>query len=232
VRKYRKDAATPIRVDFGIGLQAGLMLFPETAALGPDFEALNDELDESFNARRAARKVLVKARAALRFANYQTDQVIRASSKAAEIADGGRRGPVFKAAFPLGVQPVVAPTGTRQVPATEKLVERITKSKVPGVEAFSTEWLPKLSAALVGMKAAADGYGAAHKAYLDVFGSELSLREEHLLAVDRLAGQVRAAFPGDRERQDLIFPVVESDDGAEVDEVVAPDAVDDAPAPS
>jgi hypothetical protein len=232
VRKYRKNAATAVRVDFGIGLCAGLGLFKETADLAPDFEALNEELDQASDKRRAARKALVKARAALRFANYQTDQVIRAGSKAAEIADGGRRGPVFHAAFPLGLRPVVAPTGTRQVPATEKLVERISKSKVAGMSDYATAWLPKLNAALGGMKAAADAYGAAYKAYLDVFGSELALREEHLLAVDRLAGQVRAAFPGDRERQDLIFPVVESDDTAEAEEADAPDAGNDQPQPS
>jgi hypothetical protein len=139
---------------------------------------------------------------------------------------------VFHAAFPLGLRPVVAPTGTRQVPATEKLVERISKSKVAGMSDYATAWLPKLNAALGGMKAAADAYGAAYKAYLDVFGSELALREEHLLAVDRLAGQVRAAFPGDRERQDLIFPVVESDDTAEAEEADAPDAGNDQPQPS
>jgi hypothetical protein len=39
----------------------------------------------------------------------------------------------------------------------------------------------------------------------------VALRDEHFLSVDKLMGLVRAAFPRDRARQDLIFPVVEDD---------------------
>ena len=215
MRKYRATAATPARVDYGIELVAGLNLFPETTGLAKGFESVNDELDAAHEKRRSKRKLLVMARVTVRFASYTVDQTIRSASKAAEIADGGRRAGIFKAAFPEGVGPVVAPAGKRQIAPTEQLIDRITKSKAEGIEAFRAEWLPKLEAALKPLREAAAAYSDAYGAYVSEFGTELALRQEHFVAVDRLMGQVRAAFPGDRVKQDLVFPVMDEEDSVE-----------------
>lgn len=225
MRKYRASAASPIRVDYGVELIAGLLLFTETSGYAPSFESLNEELDASYTSRQAKRKPLVKARVALRFANYEVDQLIRSAARAAEIADGGRRGPIFQATFPEGVGPVVAPDGARQIPPTAALVDRITRSRVASIDPYRAEWLPKLQAGLAKLQAAAAAYDAARKDYLAAFADELALRQDHLLAVDRLIGLVRAAFPHDRARQDLVFPAVE-----EGDDVAS--AEGDGPAPS
>jgi hypothetical protein len=212
MRKYRATAATPARLDYGIELVAGLKLFPETAGLAPAFETLNNELDVAHENRRAKRKPLVMARVSVRFANYMVDQTIRSAGKAAEIADGGRRAIIFKAAFPEGVGRVVAPAGKRQIAPTEQLIERITKSKAAGMDAYRAEWLPKLDAALKSLKTAAEAYTAAYTAYVSEFATELALRQAHFVAVDQLMGQVRAAFPGDKAKQDLAFPVMEDEE--------------------
>ena len=214
MRGYRTSAGTEIRLDYGLELAVGLQLFPETAPLAPDLEALNTELDTANNARRAERSPLVKARVALRLANYEADQTIRSCGKAAEIADGGRRGPVFNTLFPDGIVPVVAPAGARQVKPTGQLLDRLTKSKNEAVVAFAKDWQPRLQAALDKLTAAADTHTAALSAYGSKFQDELALRDEHRQSVDRLMGQVRAAFPGDRVKQDLVFPAVEDDPGA------------------
>ncbi|MCC6527156.1 MAG: hypothetical protein IT373_31195, partial [Polyangiaceae bacterium] len=162
---------------------------------------------------------------ALRFANWQTDQLIRSASRAAEIADGGSRGPIHAAAFPDGLAPVVAPGGARQVKPTEELVARITKSKLTQIEAYRTEWGPKLEASLAALRTAAGAYEAARKDLLDVFQTELALRDEHRLAIERLLGQVRTAFPGDASKRDLVFPVLDDavpSDPAADDEPVVP----------
>lgn len=210
MRKYRTSAATEARVDYGTELVAGLQLFPETQDLAPAFEQLNTELDAAYQTRRSKRPALMKARVGLRMAAFQMDQVIRACSKAAEIADGARRGPVFETLFPENLGPVIAPAGARQIPPSEKLVGRMVKSKHPAVITFAQEWAPKLEAALAKLRSAADAHKAAFKNHGDAFQDELALREEHLLAVDKLMGQVRAAFPGDRAKQDLVFPSVAS----------------------
>lgn len=228
MRGYRTSAGTEIRLDYGLELASGLQLFPETAPLAPDFEAVNTALEAAYNARRAERTPLVKARVALRLGNYEADQTIRSCGKAAEIADGGRRGPVFHALFPDGVGPVVSPAGAQQVKPTEGLLERLEKSKNEAVKTFAQEWAPKLKAALDKLKAAADAHKAALSAHGGKFQEEVALRDQHRQSVDKLMGQVRAAFPGDRIKQDLVFPAVDDDGGAAADdapgETVAPPA--------
>lgn len=217
MKKYRATAGSPVRVDYGIELAIGLELFPETAGYAAAFRTVNNELETAYEARRASRKPLVEARVALRYANYSVDQLVRSAARGCEIADGGRRGPVFQAVFPDNVNPVVAPAGARQIKPTEELIARITHSKAPGMDAFRTEWLPKLQGGLDSLQAAATAHQSAQKAYLDAFQLEVGLRAEHLLAVDRLIGQVRAAFPRDRTRQDLVFPVVDEADSVEAE---------------
>jgi hypothetical protein len=47
------------------------------------------------------------------------------------------------------------------------------------------------------------------------FGKELGLRAEHRRVMQKCIGVARAAFPGDKLRQDLVFPVlIESRGGA------------------
>ena len=210
MRKYRNTAGSETRVEYGVALCMGLGLFPESAPLSPVFQAVNDDLAAAYEARRATRLPLVKARVALRFGNSKVDQTLRAAWRAAEIADGGRRGPISKAAFPDGLAPVVAPNGARQIGPTEQLLDRMAKSKVEGMDAFRAEWAPKIEASLTVLRTADTDHKAAHKAYVDAFGTELALRQEHYRALDKIVGGVRSAFPGDRAKQDLVFPEAES----------------------
>ncbi len=213
MRKYRATAASEVRVEYGIELVAGLKFFSETSSLAPSFASLNIDLDTAYTTRRAARKPLLEARAAFRFAHYDMDQVIRSFFRAVEIADGGRRGgPLAGAFFPDGLGPVVAPYGTRQIAPTQDLIGRLKLCKLPGAAELLAEWGPRLEASLAKLKSAADAQSAAREAYLDAFKKELALRNEHFYAIDKLMGLVRAAFPGDRVRQDLVFPAVDTSD--------------------
>lgn len=212
MKKYRANAASEVRVDYGVELCAGLQFFPETAGYAAPFQQLNDELFAAWSARRALRKPLIERRAAFRFAHYMTDQTIRMSHRAVEIADGGRKGgPLAKAIFPEGLGPVVAPYGKRQIKPTEDLIGRIERCKLPGIDAYRAEWQPKLQASLDGLKASSKDKDDAHDAYLGAFKVELGLRAEHYHSIDKIMGQVRATFPNDRGKQDLVFPEVDDD---------------------
>lgn len=223
MQNYRTSAGTDTRLDYGMELVAGLQLFPETEGLAPDFEQLNTDLEQAHTARRALRGPLVKARVALRLANFTTDQAIRSCGRAAEIADGARRGPIFNALFPKGVSPVVAPTGARQVKPTEGLIDRLAASKHPAVVPFAAEWKPKLELALGKLTDAVAAHKAARETHENAFRAEVALRDEHRRHIDRLMGETRAVFAGDRGRQDLVFPEMdEGGSGAGDDEVEAP----------
>lgn len=212
MRKYRNTAGTEARVSYGIELCAGLQFFPETAGFAPSFESLNNDLNVAYTNRCSLRKPLLEKRAAFRFAHYETDQTIRMIHRAGEIADGGRkRGPIATFLFSDGLGPVVAPHGARQIAPTEKLVEDMKRCKLAGSDALCAEWLPKLEAVLAKFRAAVEAYNVARKAYVNAFQDEIALRAEHHEAIDKLMGLVRAAFPNDRVKQDLVFPISDDD---------------------
>lgn len=216
MKKYRANVASEPRITYGIELCAGLRIFSETTTYAPSFETLNNDLDASYTKRRNLRKPMLEKRAVFRFAHYTTDQTIRMSHRASEIADGGRKqGPIASFLFPEGLGPMVAPYGMRQIPPTEKLVADMKRCKLAGSEAFCAEWLPKLETALSHLKTTADAYKVTRAAYVEAFADEVALRAEHYQAIDKLMGLVRAAFPNDRTRQDLIFPVMD-DSGEDV----------------
>jgi len=216
MRKYRKNAATQVRTEYGADLVEGLNAFPETAPFSASLAQRNDALDVAFAARQQARRPLVKARAKVRISNFLADSELRAYARACETADGGRRGPVFDAAFPSGLVEVVAPVGKAQAGATKTLIDRVTQSKLAALAALNVQWLPRLQAAHDRIAAAAQAYQTALQGYQTAFGEEVALRDDHALVVDTLMGQVRATFPNDRDRQDAIFPEVTTGSGAEV----------------
>jgi hypothetical protein len=215
MRKYRITAASPIRVDYGVELVAGLRRFPETAVFADDFEKLNDGLFTQYLARLSARKPMVAARVPVRIGNYETDQVIRACAHAAEEVDGCKGGPIFKSIFKDGLGPAVRPNGAAQIPATQTVIDSLVKSGANGIDTFRATWLPKLQSSLDTLKNAAKVLDARRKDYLDAFRDEVALRNQHWTEVDRLMGQVRATFPGSTVKQDLVFPEVVEDEEEE-----------------
>lgn len=232
MRNYRASAGSQIRVDYGLALVRGLLNFDKTRPQGVAFKSLNDELDVQYQARLALRKPWIEARQDVRFCDYNADQVIRAFQRATEIADRGRRGTLSKALFPEGVSPVVGPAGAAQLPALDSLIDRFKKSRVEGIDAHRAAELPKLEAAQAQLSTAVEAYKTARKAYLDAFGTERAIRDEHRLAVTALMGAVTQAFPGDKALQDIIFPDssvtngLDADDDADTDPAPAPAPAD------
>ncbi len=208
MRNYRTNAATPVRVDYGVSLVRGLSNFPKTQPHAEGFQTLNDQLYAQHNIRVALRKPWLEARQDVRFGDYNADSVIRSYQAAAKIADGGRVGPISKAVLRDGVSKVVAPAGARQLPALEEVISDLNNARVEGIEAFRDAQLPTLEGARTRLDTAVTTYQDARKAYLDAFAVEKALRDEHRLAVDAMMGTVRSLFPGDKRTQDIIFPDV------------------------
>jgi hypothetical protein len=211
MRNYRVNAATALRLDFGVELGLGLDLFPETAPLRADLQPAQDALETAYEDRRKRRKPLVEARVRVRLTGYLLRQTIRSAFKAAEIADGGRRGPICKAVFPEGLSAEVAPQGKAMIDKAGKLRDRLQLSKLPTLADYRKAWLPELQADVDGLTQAGAAHTAATKDYVDAFAVELAARQEHRRMVDRIAGEVRATFPSDKAKQDVVFPVPEED---------------------
>lgn len=223
MRKYHGTASSLARFQYGVELHAGLSQFPETTGAAADILAVNDALHGQFQKRVALLVPVVKTRATLRFAEYHVDSVLRSSFHAAQIEDGGRSGRVCQVVFPEGIREVTKPEGKAQLKPTKEVIDRLALAKVAGIDNYRQAWLPKLEAALAQLEAAIAAHEAAKLAHQEAFAEERALREVHHETVDRVIGMVRAAFPRDRDMQDVIFPVVqrnrarmeEEDDGPE-----------------
>ncbi|MBI3186085.1 MAG: hypothetical protein HYZ28_28445 [Myxococcales bacterium] len=109
----------------------------------------------------------------------------------------------------------VAPWGKQQIEPAEKLILRLESSKQSALAPIQSEWAPRLKQALADLRKAATDHTNAERAYSTTFAEELSLRTQHMLHVDKIAGLARAAFPGDRATQDLIFPVTVEEEGSD-----------------
>jgi hypothetical protein len=226
MRKYHGTASSSARFQYGVELHAGLAQFPETADAAADVLAVNDALHAQFQKRLGLVVPVVKTRAALRFAEYHVDSVLRSAFHAAQIEDGGRSGRVCQAVFPEGIREVTRPAGRGQVKPTKDVIERLKLAKVAGVDDYRQVWLPKLESALEQLEGSIAAHEAATLAHQDAFAEERALREAHHETVDKVIGMVRAAFPRDRNMQDVIFPVAQRNRArvAETDEDEGPES--------
>lgn len=209
MRKYHGTASSSARFQYGVELHAGLSRFPETAAAAADVLAVNEALHTQMQKRVALMVPVVKTRAALRFAEYHVDSVLRSAFHAAQVEDGGRSGRVCQAVFPEGIREVTKAEGKAQVKPTKEVIERLKLAKVSGIDEYRSAWLPKLESALGQLETAITSHEASQLAHQEAFAEERALREVHHETVDRVIGMVRAAFPRDKNMQDVIFPVVQ-----------------------
>jgi hypothetical protein len=145
-------------------------------------------------------------RAALRFAEYQVDSVLRELWRATEVADGGRRGTLSAALFPDGLLAVIAPSGVKQIEPTALFLERFAELRTPGVDALREQYRPRIDQALLALRNTALAHQTLTTTISSLHARELVLRDEHDLALDRTIGLVRAAYPRDSAIQRVIFP--------------------------
>ncbi len=216
MRKYRANAASPTRVDYGWELSEGLLGFDETTAMSPLILTVTDDLFASFLARLGKRKDQVTTRAKLRVAEYYAELDVRGLHAALKKADGMRVGPLTESIFEKGLlEPVVAPSGARQLKPLQDILGKLKESKNAALADIKKEYVPKLEAVADKLAAAIVGRDGAANGYADLFRKERALRDEHLITVDKIIGLVRAAFPNDRARQDAVFPEFVDEDEPE-----------------
>jgi hypothetical protein len=77
------------------------------------------------------------------------------------------------------------------------------------------EWQPKLQTACDGLVAALEARKSAETALYVARAEEQAARRDYHRTIDKTIAEVRALYPEDRGRQDLLFPSVDDgrDDG-------------------
>jgi hypothetical protein len=206
MRKYVSSAGSDKRLAFGYELHVGLQQSELTAPLAEPFGQINARLKERKLVREQAEEDQIPARVRLRYADETLDQTFRSAFRAAEIADGGKRGPIARAIFPDGLKSLVVPTGETQLAVSQQFITRAKVCSVPGVAPMLAEWLPRIEQATANFQAALQERDRLATARAVAVAAEEAAREDHERAIDKLMGEVRAIFPKDRRRWDLIFP--------------------------
>ena len=210
MRIYNSNAGSETRIAYGTETIVGLRQFDETAPLAASFEPVNARLQTTFTARKDAERAQLQARVQVRFADWKFDQEARAAFRAAQTADGGKTGKITRALFPDGLNTVVIPSGPSQHAASVQLINRAKACTTSGAEKVLGEHLPSIEKASGDLKLALDERDRLAAARAVAFTAEEVARDDHEAAIDKLMGEVRALYPRDRKRWDLIFPTLPS----------------------
>ena len=225
MRKYRSNASSDVRVVYGIELVEGLQQFPESAPLATTIQAQNEQLDKLRRDRELAERKMPAVRARLRFAEYNYDTTVRMAARDLDVSDGGRRSVLYKAVFPDRLTDVVDASGESQLKLSSTFIARIKASNAAGIGPWREQWLPRIEEAHGKLEAALKARAAVYAEVGAARVLEEAAREDHSTIVDKLMGEVRALFPRDRKRWEVIFPpaprsptTVTNHDGPEPDE--------------
>jgi hypothetical protein len=208
MRKYRPKSASSKRINYGFDLIAGLRAFAATAALADEFAPVQTALVQALAARVERSTLVAHARAELRVSEYLIESEVRIFSRVLEASDGGRRGPAYAHVLPGGLAEALGPTRRAQARAVRALIGRLAGCPHRIDAAVTGEWQARLAAAADRFEAAVDAHREAVTTLEQAFADETNKRAAHAYAVDRVMGQVRAAFPSDASRQNAVFPRV------------------------
>lgn len=226
MRRFRSVASAAARFAYGVELHAGLMQFPEMEGTAAEVLAVNDALHAQVQKRLGLLVPVVKARSALRFAEYHVDSVLRSAFHAAQVEDGGRGGRIVQAVFPDGIREATQPVGRAKIKHTKSIVERLSHLNISGIDEYRTTWLPKLEAALIQLDSAITTHKSATLTHQEAFAQEQTLRAAHYEVIDKVLDIMRAAFPGDQHMQDVIFPLLQRAPSKQDDEPESDDAAE------
>ena len=206
MRNYNEKAGSLARVMYGDDLVMGLGLFEETNDEGKALAELTDAMFEGALTVLKLERAQAKARAAVRIAEYEVQQLARRCMNDAKNADGGSAGLAVKELFPDGLDAVIRPRGASQHKAGEELLGRLAGASSQGGKSVADAWRASLSSAISDLADTLASRDEADKDLHDTYAKLAAQGAAHRREVDRLMGIVRAAFPQDRVRQDAVFP--------------------------
>ncbi|NUN16352.1 MAG: hypothetical protein HUU55_22215 [Myxococcales bacterium] len=210
MRKYPNTAGSDVRIGYGIDLAEGANSFEKTQDLVPEINEKNEQLETAAAETNKLMYPLARARAVVRVESFHSDKILQRMGAAAQVADGGRRGPVFNYVFEDGVSVAVEPHGMQQLPMLQKVTGKLQATNRPDLKTFADQWLPELNARITTFSKAVDALKTLLEQHDALFATEKARRDEHALMIDKMAGIVRSRFPNDRAQQDAVFPAPRS----------------------
>jgi hypothetical protein len=182
----------------------------ETQGLATAFKPAQDALTSARTKREQAEDALSEPRTLARFAEMALEVILRDIAAKAHEFDRKAGGElVFKAIFPMGLDPVVRPRGDGQMTAATALRGRLDSQ--PAAAPVKALLLKDLDAALAALGTALESRRMAEQALGLARAAEDGARETFVSSYDSNAGAIRQMFPRNRPRQDLYFDTIRAE---------------------
>ena len=218
-KKLHKSASTEAHLRQGKEEAIRLQLFEESQPLAEPVGAATQVLEAARDKREKSETALIPIRVTCSLADYTWDKTVRAFAKSVEAQAGGTKTPAYRELFPNGYRPLVTPSGEAQRVCATRFLTHLRACSSPAAKGFCEEWLPKLQQAFDGLAAGLEQRRAAETALYVARAEEQAAKRDFSRTMDKTIAEVRALYPEDRARQDLLFPRLESaaetDDDAE-----------------
>jgi hypothetical protein len=210
MQNYRDNAAPIVRVTYGDELVARAQALYPANTFAAALAQLDDEMFEQVIAILRSQRKAGQERGKVGVAEFLLEQEVRRTLTRCEDQDGGRGGYVAGLVFPDGLKDEVQPQGQGQADATAELLTRMRNTRDERAQAVVQTSLPAVEQGLTQLQDALRARDAADAETAGLYDAVQGLGQQHRTQVDAAIGLVRAAFPGDRRKQDAIFPESEA----------------------
>ncbi|MGI5864828.1 MAG: hypothetical protein ACOX6T_22650 [Myxococcales bacterium] len=226
-KKLHKTASTKSFLRQGEETVIRLGLFPESAPLAEPVRVSTAALQAATDKLAACEQALIPSRVKGSVADDRWDTTVRGFARMTEVAVGGTKTPAYRDLFPKGFAMLITPSGEPQRTGAKEFLVHLDSCSASVPKAVFEEWRPKLQAAFEELGAALDERKTAESA-LAVARAELqAARRDFSRTIDKTIAEVRALFPEDRRRQDLIFPSIDVRRRDDIDGPVTDDEPDE-----
>jgi len=195
------DTPTHDLVVIGLHHLAALEFFDEMRPLVETFRAINDKLQQAFEARTAAERHHAPIQAQLPLVDIELDAVVMAFAETVKAGESPEA--LFDALFPGGLQRVVDPIGVLEANAVDKILALLMER--PDAADLRDPWASTLQDCVERYRAAIKAREEATQTLDAALGAEEAARKAWFEAVGKHCGNIEESFPDSPVTEAVFF---------------------------
>ncbi len=217
-KKLHKNASTESHLHQGEKQIIRLQLDENAAPLAGPIATSTATLRTAYEKRLAAERALVPFEVRSAHADHAWDMALRGTAKTLEVRAGGSKTPAYREVFPKGFGVLVTPSGDAQLVTADQFIAHFGACTSPEARTVAEEYLPKLQTAREVLRTELAARKQAEGVVFAARAEELAAKRDYSRTIDKTIAEIRALYPEDRRRQDLLFPSIDAARGDRDDE--------------
>lgn len=195
------DTPTHDLVVIGLHHLAALEFFDEMTPLVETFRAINDKLQQAFEARTAAERYHAPVQAQLPLVDIELDAIVMAFAETVKAGDSSDA--LFEALFPGGLQRVVDPIGVLEAEEVDKILALLMERS--DAADLRDPWASMLQECARRYRAAIKAREEATQTLDAALGAEEATRKAWFEAVGKHCGTIEESFPDSPVTEAVFF---------------------------